>query len=169
MEIIREPGLFGTGPRPVHLHSGSPTPYREGEVFRIIPEQADPWLANVQTGCDGFSIIQRWEKEKRAHLIVNGDCYLIHPEQPEDWKLIHQDVLEYRFLTPLNIALITNYSDLFAINSAGTQLWSNPIAFYGIEFTLIDDQFVKGFACYDASERWAPFTICLSDGELLNE
>src|SRR5436190_23886434 len=88
MHAAFEPGLPGTGPLPIHLHQGRPTPWSEGVVIRVTPDCGDEWIANLQSGYGYATKIIYWELAKSIVVIVGGAIYLIFPDDPQRWRFI---------------------------------------------------------------------------------
>lgn len=164
MKATIEPGLSGTGPLPVHLHSGKPTPWSEGCVVRIQPDSGTEWIGNLQRGYGYATKIIEWRAAKAIIVIAHGASYLIHPDQPEKWLFLDDLSIDCTITPHEDIALLATYSAVVAIASNGTVLWRRELAIDGVEITCIENGLIYGKACLDPPELWVPFALNLNKG-----
>jgi len=164
MEVILEPGLYGTGPRPIHLHRGNPTPWSEGCVFRIVSDTSESWLANAQTGFGYATSATIWEEAKSVILFAMGATYFVNPEIPDAWKHL-SDTGTTGVISPEGrMVLICTYFDVVAIDPKGNELWRRAVAIDGVEILNIENGLIYGNACINPPDDWQPFTLRLDDG-----
>lgn len=159
-----EPGLPGTGPPPIHLHAGRPTPWSEGCVVRFAPASATPWIANVQTGYGYATKIIEWSTANAVIVIAKGASYFVCPDRPDPWTF--HDLLGIDCVLSPNgeMALLATYTDIVAISPDGSQRWRRTVALDGVEVDRIERGLAHGRAGIDPPDDWRSFTIRLADG-----
>lgn len=164
MRATLEPGLPGTGLPPVHLHTGRPTPWREGCVIRFEPDHAATWIGNLQPGSGYATRIVPWENAGAIIVIAKGAIYFVRPDAPDDWGFIDPFGIDCVLTPEHDLAILSTYSDVVAITAAGAELWRRQIAVDGVEVQRIDDGVIHGLAEMDPPDGWHPFAIWLTDG-----
>lgn len=159
-----EPGLPGTGPFPVHMHQGHPTPWSEGVVVRVFPDRAHEWIANLQ-GSHGYATkIVSWPRAGAIWVVINGGVYLLYAEEPARWRYYADLGIDCRVLNDHELALLTTYYDLIAIRPSGEIAWARSLAIDGVEIVEVRDGKIIGLACVDPPDDWKEFTLRISDG-----
>lgn len=164
MRAILEPGLSGTGPTPVHLHTGHPTPWSEGCVFRFEPDTAPTWIGNLQSGYGYATKVLPWENAGAMIVIVKGATYFVRPDVPDDWRFIDLLGIDCVLAGPDDLAILGTYTDVVAIQRNGSELWRRSVAVDGVEIQRIDNGIIHGFAGIDPPDEWHPFAILITDG-----
>lgn len=159
-----EPGLPGTGPLPVHMHQGRPTPWSEGFVIRVIPDEGNEWIANVQGGYGYAKKIIPWPEAKLIFAIANGGVYLLFPEEPDHWRFLDASGIDGHISLRHELAMITTYNDVIAIRPDGAIAWRRSLAVDGVEIKQIDLDKIIGRACLDPPDYWIDFAIRIADG-----
>ncbi|WP_417379908.1 hypothetical protein [Gimesia sp.] len=164
MKATIEPGLPGTGPVPVHPHTGNPTPWTEGCVVRFRSDSGNEWIGNLQTGNGYATRIIEWNAAKAMFVIAGGAAYFIRPDQPESWICFDELGSDCILSPDEKIALLTTYTEIVAIAMNGTELWRRDIAIDGIEITQIEGGLIYGNACMDPPDLWVSFILDLKNG-----
>ncbi|MCA8989223.1 MAG: hypothetical protein KDA78_16365 [Planctomycetaceae bacterium] len=165
IEVILEPGLDGTGPRPIHLHRGNPTPWSEGCVFRILSDTSESWLANAQTGFGYATSATIWKEAESVILIAMGATYFVNLQVPNVWKYISDTGTSCTISPDGIMVLICTYFDIVAIDHKGNELWKREVAIDGVEILNIENGLIYGNACIDPPDEWQSFTLRLDDGK----
>lgn len=160
-----EPGLPGTGPIPVHLHTGQPTPWSEGFVIRFTPDTRDEWIGNFQTGYGYATKLIDWPQANGIVVIANGATYAVRPNNPGDWTFIDLLGTDCVIANGGDMALISTYTDVLAVLPNGTEAWRRTVAIDGVEIESVDDQMIRGNACFDPPDEWHRFTLHLATGQ----
>ncbi|QDT76600.1 hypothetical protein Mal35_00190 [Gimesia maris] len=164
MKATIEPGLPGTGPVPVHLHTGNPTSWTEGCVVRFRSDSGNEWIGNLQTGYGYATRIIEWNAANAIFVIARGAAYFIRPDHPESWICIDELGSDCNISPDEKIALLTTYTEIVAITMNGTELWRRDIAIDGVEVTQIEEALIYGRACMDPPDMWVPFILDLNTG-----
>jgi hypothetical protein len=167
MTATFEPGLSGTGPLPVHLHTGKPTPWSEGCVVRFLPESGQSWIANLQTGWGYARKIIAWDKADAFIVIANGASYFVCANQPERWRFHDLTGIDCVIAPAGQTAILTTHTDIVAISTDGSELWRRTVAVDGVEGLRIENGLIYGSAGVDPPDEWQPFLLRLSDGKEL--
>ena len=166
MRATLEPGLPATGPLPVHMHTGIPTSWSEGCVFRFEADNGSSWIGNLQPGYGYSTKIVPWECAKALIVIVHGATYLVHPAVPEAWTFIDECGIDCTFSPARDVAVLSTYHDVVAIAVDGAELWRRRnIAVDGVLIEQIVDGVIRGKVGIDPPDKWYPFAIRLADGE----
>lgn len=164
MTATFEPGLFGTGPLPVHLHTGRPTPWSEGCVVRFVPEHGQPWVGNLQKGYGYAKKIVAWREANAFVVIANGTSYLIQPQEPQSWRFLDLLGIDCVVAPSGEIAVLATYSDVVSIDKSGTPLWRRTVAVDGVQIDRIEDGLIYGIAGIDPPDEWQHFVLHLNQG-----
>jgi len=159
-----EPGLPGTGPLPVHLHTGRPTPWSEGCVVRFTLRSGDAWIGNLQTGYGYATKIAEWPEANAVVVIAKGAVYFVRPDQPNKWTFIDLLGTDCLIAPTRDLAFLTTYTDVVAVSVAGTERWRRSVAVDGVEITDIRNGLVHGYAGIDPPDQWHPFVLELATG-----
>jgi hypothetical protein len=164
MNATYEPGLSGTGPSPIHLHAGRPTPWSEGYVVRFEPDHAPAWIGNLQGGWGYANRIIAWDAARAIIVIAKGAAYFVRPDEPQQWKFIDSTGIDCLIVSEGDIALLTTYTDVVALAPDGSITWRRSVAVDGVEIERVDGNVIFGRAEMDPPGGWQPFHIKLSDG-----
>jgi hypothetical protein len=164
MRAILEPGLSGTGPMPVHLHTGRPTPWSEGCVFRFEPDTGPMWIGNLQGGYGYATRIVPWEFAGAVIVIAKGATYFVRPDVIGDWKFIDLLGIDCVLAPSQEVAILSTYNDVVAITRNGSELWRRSVAIDGVEIQRIEKGVVSGLAGIDPPDEWHRFALLLADG-----
>lgn len=164
MSATIEAGLPGTGPLPVHLHTGKPTLWSEGCVVRFTPQSGDAWIGNLQTGYGYATKITEWPETHSFIVIAKGATYFVRPHQPDDWKFIDLLGIDCIIAPTCALALISTYTDVVAISTDGAERWRRSVAIDGVEITKIENGLIHGNAGVDPPDEWHPFLLQLETG-----
>lgn len=164
MRAIIEPGLPGTGPLPVHLHTGRPTPWSEGCVFRFEPDAGPAWIGNLQTGYGYATKIVPWEEAGAIVVIAKGATYFVRPDTPGTWQFIDLLGIDCVLAPSRDLAILATYNDVVAITANGLVNWRRSVAVDGVEVQRIEAGIIYGRAGIDPPDEWHPFAIQLTDG-----
>lgn len=159
-----ESGLPGTGPLPVHFHTGRPTPWSEGCVVRFAPQSGDAWIGNLKTGYGYATKVVEWPEANVVVVIANGAVYLVRPDQPGEWVFIDLCGIDCVIAPTRDLTLISTYTDVVAVSTDGTERWRRSVALYGVEITSIRNGVVLGNAGIDPPDDWRPFVLALDSG-----
>ncbi len=130
-----EAGLPGTGPLPVHLHTGKPTSWSEGCVVRFTARSGDQWIGNLQTGYGYATKVMQWPEADAVIVIAKGAVYFVRPNHTDQWKFIDLLGIDCVIAPSRDLALISTYTDVVAISSDGSELWRRSVAVDGVEIT----------------------------------
>lgn len=168
MHATIEPGLPGTGPLPVHLHTGHPTPWSEGTVVRFEPDDGASWIGNLQTGYGYATKIALWPAAGAVIVIAKGAAYFVRPSDPESWRFLGSVGIDCRLISDQRLAILTTYSDVIAIAQDGSESWSRRVAIDGVEILEMDNGLILGAAGIDPPDEWCPFALSLHDGSDAN-
>lgn len=164
MHATIEPGLPGTGPLPVHLHTGHPTPWSEGTVVRFEPDDGASWIGNLQSGDCGATKVEPWPAADAMVVIAKGAAYFVRPRDPENWRFVGSVGIDCRLTPDQRLAILTTYSDLIALAQDGSENWSRRVAIDGVEILEMDNGLILGAAAIDPLDEWYPFAVSLHDG-----
>jgi hypothetical protein len=164
MTAIFEPGLPGTGPVPVHLHTGTPRPWSEGCVVRFQPDSVSDWIGNLQTGYGYATKIIAWAEARALIVIAKGASYFVRPDRPEDWRFLDLLGIDCVVAPSRSLALLSTYTDVVAISTDGSPKWRRTVAVDGVEIVRIEGGLVSGRAGIDPPDDWRPFSFRLADG-----
>lgn len=168
MRVILEPGLDGAGPSPMYLHrSDEPAAGQEACVFRILSDDAEPCLVNAQAGFGYATTATVWEAAGAVLLIAKGATYFLNPKAPQAWTFLADTGIECVISPAANIAVISSYDEVMAINPVGAVLWRRTVAIDGVVNLSVENGLVHGQACHDPPDDWAPFTLRLADGSVV--
>jgi hypothetical protein len=159
-----EPGLPGTGPPPIHLHTGRPTPWSEGCVVRFTPPQGEEWIGNLQTGYGYATEVVEWSEANAVVVIAKGAVYFVHLGQSHEWRFIDLLGINCTIVPTRDIALISTYTDVVAITTDGTETWRRSVAVDGVEITTVKNGKIYGIAGIDPPDEWHPFILELATG-----
>ncbi len=164
MLAILESGLPTTGPLAVHLHTGRPTPWSEGCVFRFEPDCAPVWIGNLQPGYGYATRVVLWEDADAIIAIAKGATYFIRPDVPDNWKFLDLLGIDCILAPSRELAILSTYSDVVAITRSGSELWRRTLAVDGVEVHRIQGGIVYGLAGIDPPDEWHPFEVRIEDG-----
>jgi hypothetical protein len=159
-----EAGLPGTGPLPVHLHGGIPTPWSEGCVVRFTAPSRDSWIGNFQKGYGYATKLIQWPEAMAFIVIAKGATYFTRPSEPNNWTFIDLLGIDCIVTPQRDIALLSTYTDVVAISSDGSERWRRSVAIDGIEINKIEDELIHGNAGIDPPDEWHPFLLQLATG-----
>lgn len=159
-----EAGLPGTGPLPVHLHTGKPTPWSEGCVVRFTPRAGDEWIGNLQSGYGYATKVTEWPEANAVVVIAKGATYFIRPDHPNDWIYIDLLGIDCIVAPTGELAVLSTYTDVVAISVDGAERWRRSIAIDGVEITKIESGLIHGSAGIDPPDEWHPFALQLETG-----
>ena len=159
-----ESGLPGTGPLPVHLHTGKPTPWSEGCVVRFVPRSGDSWIGNLQTGFGYATRIVDWPEANAVIVIAKGAVYCVRPNQPDGWTFIDLLGVDCVIAPTRDVALISTYTDVVAVSPDGIERWRRSVAVDGVQITKIQDGLVCGNGGIDPPNEWHSFVLDLETG-----
>jgi len=160
-----EAGLPGTGPLPIHLHTGRPTPWSEGCVVRFNPDADNEWIANIQTGYGYSTKLIEWPDANAIVVIAKGAAYIVRPNAPDDWNFI--DLLGINCVITMagDIAILTTYTDVVTILPNGNERWRRSVAIDGVQLESVDNELIHGSAGIEPPDEWHPFTLSLETGK----
>ncbi|QDT99225.1 hypothetical protein [Gimesia aquarii] len=164
MKATIEAGLSGTGPIPIHIHMGRPTPWSEGFVVRFESETGPSWIGNLQTGYGYATKFIEWNIANVIFVIAEGASYFIRPGNPEDWKFFDDLGIDCIITPRGNIALLSTYSDIIAISMNGVEQWRRTVAIDGVEIKIVENGLIYGNACIDPPDVWNQFVLQLHSG-----
>lgn len=159
-----EAGLPGTGPLPIHLHTGKPTPWSEGCVVRFTARSGDSWIGNLQTGYGYATKIVEWPEANAVVVIAMGAVYFVRPDRSDEWKFIDLLGSECVIVPAGDLALIAMCTDVVAILRDGAEVWRRSVAVDGVEITGVGNGLVHGNAGIDSPDEWYPFVLELETG-----
>jgi hypothetical protein len=159
-----ESGLPGTGPLPIHLHTGRPTPWSEGCVVRFTPASGDEWIGNFQTGYGYATKIIEWIDATAVIVIAKGAVYFVRLGQTVEWQFIDLLGIDCTITPSRDVALISTYTDVVAVSTVGTELWRRSVAVDGVEISEVTDGKIFGDAGIDPPDEWHPFVLDLATG-----
>lgn len=159
-----EPGLPGTGPIPVHFHTGRPTPWSEGVVVRFTPRSGISWIANLQPGYGYATKIADWVEADALIIIAKGAVYFVRPNEPIRWTFIDLLGIDCVIAPTRDVALISTYNAVVAVSTDGIVLWRRSLACDGVQITKIQDGLIHGHAGIDPDDEWIPFLLDLETG-----
>ncbi len=160
-----EPGLPGTGPLPVHLHTGRPTPWTEGCVVRFTPPSGPSWIGNLQRGHGYATKIVEWPRATAVFVIAKGATYFIRADVPADWRFLDLLGVDCILAPHGEAALLLTYSDVVSISTHGSDLWRRNVAIDGVEITTVENGLIRGMGGIDPPDEWRPFVLHLDTGE----
>lgn len=149
---------------PVHLHAGHPTPWSEGIVVRIEPDEGPAWIANAQPGVGYARKLHFWHRANSLIMIARGAVYLVCPDPPSEWQFVDFTGIDCQLTPSESLAIISTYTDVIAIGLDWTIRWSLDLAIDGVELLDVRDDFILGRACIDPPDGWQPFTLKTLDG-----
>ncbi|MCC9602267.1 hypothetical protein LOC67_17065 [Stieleria sp. JC731] len=164
MNATIEAGLPGTGPPPVHLHAGKPTPWSEGCVVRFTSRSGVGWVGNIQRGFGYATKLIEWLDAKAFIVIAKGAVYFVRPDDPNHWVCLDLLGIDCRVAPQHDVALVSTYTDVFAISKSGIELWRRTVAIDGVEITEIGNALVRGEAGIDPPDEWQPFVLDIATG-----
>lgn len=159
-----EPGLPATGPLPIHLHTGEPTPWSEGCVVRFTPQQGDHWIGNLQTGYGHATKIIEWIEANAVIVIAKGAVYFVRPMQSVEWRFIDLLGIDGTITPARDAVLISTYTDVVLVSNDGTVMWRRSVAVDGVEISIVKNGKVYGDAGIDPPYEWHPFVLDLVTG-----
>ena len=71
---------------------------------------------------------------------MNGiHSYFIRSNQPNNWKFIDLLGIDCVITPGSDVALVSTYTDVVAISTAGTELWRRSVAIDGVKITKIEN------------------------------
>ncbi len=158
------PGLPGTGPLPVHLHTGQPTPWSEGIVVEFQLQCGESWIGNLQRGYGYATKIIDWPEAGAVIVIAKGASYFVRANSPTDWKFYDLLGVDCLFSPMREIAVLTTYNDVVAIALDGAEKWRRVVACDGVKINCIDSDKISGIGGIDPPDEWHPFVLSLADG-----
>ncbi len=164
MRATFEAGLPGTGPLPIHLHAGRPTPWSEGCVVRFNRGADNEWIGNLQTGYGYATKLIDWADADATIVIAKGAVYFVRPNVPDNWRYLDMLGIDCRMTNPGDIAILSTYTDVVALLPDGREKWRRSVAIDGVEIQSIRDGLVYGRAGIDPPDEWHPFTLDLQTG-----
>ena len=159
-----EAGLPETGPLPVHLHGGNPTPWSEGCVVRFTARSGDQWIGNLQAGYGYATKVVEWPETDAVIVIAKGAVYFVRPVQADQCKFIDLLGVDCVIAPSRDLALISTYTDVVAVSPDGSELWRRSIAVDGVEITNVRNGLIYGSAGIDPPDEWHPFVLHLTTG-----
>jgi len=165
MTATFEAGLPGTGPLPIHLHTGKPTPWSEGCVVRFLRTSGESWVGNLQSGYGYANKIVPWIEAGALVVIAKGASYFVHPDQPQQWRFLDLLGIDCIVAPSRQIAILSTYTDVVAISRDGSEKWRRAVAVDGIDILSIDNGLIRGSAGIDPPDEWHPFALRLDDGK----
>ena len=165
MTATIEAGLPGTGPLPVHLHAGQPTPWSEGCVVRFNSDSDNEWIANAQTGYGFSTELIDWPQANAMIIIVKGATYIVRPDTPNAWGFIDLLGMDCLIARDGDIAILSTYTDVVAILPNGKEQWRRRVAHDGVKIESVHDGLIHGSAGIDPPEEWHPFSIRVDTGK----
>lgn len=158
-----EVGLPGTGPLPVHFHTGKPTPWSEGCVVRFISRSGD-WIANLQGGYGYATKVVEWPEADAVIVIAKGAVYFVRPDQPDQWRFIDLAGIDCVTAPARDLAILSTFTDVVAISPDGSELWRRSVAVDGVVITDVRDGLIHGSAGIDPPDEWHSFMLQLTTG-----
>jgi hypothetical protein len=164
MNATFEAGLPGTGPLPVHLHTGRPTPWSEGCVVRSSPDSAPSWIGNLQPGYGYAMKIILWDDANAFIVIAKGASYFVRPDNPDNWRFLDLLGIDCVLSPSRDVALLATYTDVIAISTKGVELWRRTVAVDGVTSLHIESELIYGRAAVDSPDDWRSFVLRLDDG-----
>ena len=159
-----EAGLPGTGPLPVHLHTGRPTPWSEGCVVRFTTQAGNEWIGNLQSGYGYATKVIEWPKANAVVVIAKGATYFIRPDHSTDWRYIDLLGIDCIVAPTGDVAVLSTYTDVVAISVDGTERWRRSVAMDGVQIATIESGLIRGNAGIDPPDEWRPFVLQLETG-----
>ena len=164
MTATIEPGLPGTGPPPIHLHTGKPTPWSEGCVVRFTPKRGNEIIGNLQTGYGYATKTIEWIEANAVIVIAKGAVYFVCLGETVKWRFIDLLGIDCTITPPRDVALISTYTDVISVSTDGTEIWRRSVAVDGVEISDVRNGKIYGAGGIDPPDEWHPFVLDLATG-----
>jgi hypothetical protein len=163
-QAVIEEGLPPFGPAAVHLHDGSPTPWRQGLVVRFTPDSGESWVANAKPGYGYRTAVWPWLATQSFIVVAAGNAYLVRPDRPEEWVHLAHQAIGHLFDPNGPRVFIATYTDVLAFDARGASLWNRRVALDGVELATLHDGVLEGRAGVDPPDDWRPFRLRADNG-----